>query len=212
MFSIVICSLLFFTICLWLYIHIDFFRITHRLLFFLQIEKAYVHPESDAHIHMQIFRTNISSLKFPVGYLSALMSAVPPDLPLHDLRIFKASHPSPSQPPCSWPLCVSCSYGSPTRHKTRIPLWAISFSLRLVKCYSHTFTPPDFHHHRLSVGDNLCYFSSSLPSIWRQQISDATLLYSSDSSSVNYIYVYFHHHPTTSAPNGMSASFAILKN
>ena len=182
MFSIVICSLLFFTICLWLYIHIDFFRITHRLLFFLQIEKAYVHPESDAHIHMQIFRTNISSL--------ALMSAVPPDLPLHDLRIFKTSHPSPSQPPCSWPLCVSCSYGSPTRHKTRIPLWAMSFSLRLVKCYSHTFTPPDFHHHRLSVGDNLCYFSSSLPSIWRQQISDATLLYSSDSSSVNYICIF----------------------
>ena len=99
MFSIVICSLLFFTICLWLYIHIDFFRITHRLLFFLQIEKAYVHPESDAHIHMQIFRTNISSLKLPVGYLSALMSAVPPDLPLHDLRIFKASRPSPSQSP-----------------------------------------------------------------------------------------------------------------
>lgn len=77
MFSIVICSLLFFTICLWLYIHIDFFRITHRLLFFLQIEKAYVHPESDAHIHMQIFRTNISSLAF--------MSAVPPDLLLCDL-------------------------------------------------------------------------------------------------------------------------------
>ena len=146
------------------------------------IEKAYVHPESDAHIHMQIFRTNISSL--------ALMSAVPPDLPLHNLRIFKASHPSPSQPPCSWPLCVSCSYGSPTRHKTRIPLWAMSFSLRLVKCYSHTFTPPDFHHHRLSVGDNLCYFSSSLPSIWRQQISDATLLYSSSSSSVNYICIF----------------------
>ena len=63
------------------------------------IEKAYVHPESDAHIHMQIFRTNISSLKLPVGYLSALMSAVPPDLPLHDLRIFKASRPSPSQSP-----------------------------------------------------------------------------------------------------------------
>ena len=41
------------------------------------IEKAYVHPESDAHIHMQIFRTNISSLTF--------MSAVPPDLPLCDL-------------------------------------------------------------------------------------------------------------------------------
>ena len=77
MFSIVICSLLFFTICPWLYIHFGFFRITHRLLFFLQIEKAYVHPESDAHIHMQIFRTNISSLTF--------MSAVPPDLPLCDL-------------------------------------------------------------------------------------------------------------------------------
>ena len=161
---------------------------------------------------MQIFRTNISSLKLPVGYLSALMSAVPPDLPLHDLRIFKASRPSPSQSPCSCPLCVSCSYGSPTRHKTRIPLWAISFSLRLVKCYSHIFTPPDSHHHRLSVGDNLCYFSSSLPYIWRQHISDATLLYSSDSSSVNYIYVYFHHHPTISAPNGMSDSLAILKN
>ena len=212
MFSIVICSLLFFTICLWLYVHFGCFRITHWLLFLLQIEKAYVHPESDAHIHMQIFRTNISSLKLPVGYLSALMSAVPPDLPLHDLSIFKASRPSPSQSPCSCPLCVSCSYGSPTRHKTRIPLWAISFSLRLVKCYSHIFTPPDSHHHRLSVGDNLCYFSSSLPYIWRQHISDATLLYSSDSSSVNYIYVYFHHHPTISAPNGMSASLAILKN
>ena len=98
MFSIVICSLLFFTICLWLYIHIDFFRITHRLLFFLQIEKAYVHPESDAHIHMQIFRTNISSLKFPVGYLSALMSAVPPDLLLCDL-INTSSHSSHSQSP-----------------------------------------------------------------------------------------------------------------
>lgn len=192
-------------------VQIIFFRIRHKLSL-TQIEKAYVHPESDAHIHMQIFRTNISSLKLPVGYLPALMSAVPPDLPLHDLRIFKASHPSPSQPPCPWPLCVSCSYGSPTRHKTRIPLWAISFSLRLIKCYSHIFTPPDSHHHRLSVGDNLCYFSSSLPSIWRQQIADATLLYSSDSSSVNYIYVYFHHHPTISAPNGMSASLAILKN
>ena len=56
-------------------------------------DTSYVHPESDAHIHMQIFRTNISSL--------ALMSAVPPDLPLHDLRIFKASRPSPSQSPCS---------------------------------------------------------------------------------------------------------------
>ena len=77
MFSIVICSLLFFTTCLWLYVHFGFFRITHWLLFLLQIEKTYVHPESDAHIHMQIFRTNISSLTF--------MSAVPPDLLLCDL-------------------------------------------------------------------------------------------------------------------------------
>ena len=98
MFSIVICSLLFFTICLWLYVHFGFFRITHWLLFLLQIEKAYVHPESDAHIYMQIFRTNISSLKLPVGYLSALMSAVPPDLLLCDL-INTSSHSSPSQSP-----------------------------------------------------------------------------------------------------------------
>ena len=163
MFSIVICSLLFFTICLWLYFHFGFFRITHWLLFLLQIEKAYVHPESDAHIHMQIFRTNISSLKLPVGYLSALMSAVPPDLPLHDLRIFKASRPSPSQSPCSWPLCVSCSYGSPTRHKTRIPLWAISFSLRLVKCYSQEFILQGSQLSPLSGSDNSHYFSSSSP-------------------------------------------------
>ena len=207
MFSIVICSLLFFTICLWLYVHFGFFRITHWLLFLLQIEKAYVHPESDAHIHMQIFRTNMSSLKLPVGYLSALMSAVPPDLPLHDLRIFKASRPSPSQSPRS--LVKNLLFvAQPAAHLLK----PCPFGLRLVKCYSHIFTPPDSHHHRLSVGDNLCYFSSSLPYIWRQQISDATLLYSSDSSSVNYIYVYFHHHPTISAPKGMSASLAILKN
>lgn len=188
-----------------------FFRITHRLLFFLQIEKAYVHPESDAHIHMQIFRTNISSLKFPVGYLSALMSAVPPDLPLCDL-INTSSHPSPSQSPLLMTSLRIVQLRLPYSTYNTHPAMAMSFSLRLVKCYSHIFTPPDSHHHRLSVGDNLCYFSSSLPSIWRQQISNATLLYSSDSGSVNYIYVYFHHHPTISAPNGMSASFAILKN
>ena len=182
MFSIVICSLLFFTICLWLYIHFGFFRITHWLLFLLQIEKAYVHPESDAHIHMQIFRTNISSLKLPVDYLPALMSAVPPDLPLHDIRISKSSRPSPFSHLLMTFLRI-VQLRLPYSTYDTLPtfrLWAMSFSLRLVKCYSHTFTPPDSHHHRLSVGDNLCYFSSSLPyvSVFLLTFSYYILVYS----------------------------------
>ena len=141
---------------------------------------------------MQIFRTNISSLKFPVGYLSALMSAVPPDLLLCDL-INTSSHSSPSQSPLLMTSLRIVQLRLPYSTYNTLPtfrLWAMSFSLRLVKCYSHIFTPPDSHHHRLSVGDNLCYFSSSLPYIWRQHISDVTLLYSSSSSSVNYICIF----------------------